>query len=564
MPSPFDTPQDDELAHVEPKYVLLEGKDTRSAWSKFVEAVWAIKVRLITTTSIGLGLIFAGEYNLEGHIQNIFIHLGTAFLVVAIVNFGLELAPEYQQSESLRAILLRIFWRHAEIFDASAEKAIQKAMRYLSRNNAAQFGEQFAEFALAIGRLAQGDWTGKAYLKFIAAFHGELTKKTQILANLSEGSTGKDARVDMPNAVRMADVLIGNIMRELIENGGRYHAVSDILTWTKAGLSDFTSIQEEASKKVNMQRLFVLGFESDRSIPPAEIRRIIFEHFAITCALGSKYEMKITTADEYRKSHLSELEERHFGIFVPGSGRAIAIFVKNNEISNFRLTEASRPMCSEFATLWSQFETLPYADIAGAPSGSASNTIPGPGTARLSIRETKEGRADLIINDYLMAYFIGRVPRDGEYRGISFLRHWSKGNYDRFFNASVRLLRDKAFHMKRIFVIDDADAAMPETANVMRSHASLRSSRGDRYDFKICTREQLPPELRQELPFGLLSSGSDESADEVIAEIAQPARGFEASPPGKFEKMSELFDHVWKELDPITSPNAHSPRVDHY
>src|ERR1041385_29235 len=177
-------------AYLAPMMAFIKGKDKRPIWARArtrtVEAVKAVWWHLLITTGLGLFFIFDGEYFLQGHVQGIFIHIGGAFLVSAIVVFGYEWASKEKETALLQVQLLNILSGLSDhILEASADKAIGNAMQMLANDHASKFTRQFSEFALALGRIGQGGWARRAYMTFIEKFHHDLTEKAKILANLS-------------------------------------------------------------------------------------------------------------------------------------------------------------------------------------------------------------------------------------------------------------------------------------------------------------------------------------------------------------------------------------------
>lgn len=515
----------DSPMRLEKHTVILPGKETLSRSAKFWLAYDHVKYHVLVSSLIAVALIVSGTSWDLGHFSEVLIHMGAAFLISAIVVFGYELGTKTRQAEKLTLELVSVLYKHGnEILDASSVEAIRAAMTDLCRDQAPELSEQFAQFALAVGDLAQGGWAGSAYVKFVAAFHRELTNKTERLANVNRGSSGAGVGFDMPDAVLLADNLVGNTMARLMQIGGEYDAVSDVFTWKV--LTGFQSIQND-TPSVKRRRLFVLGLKSDKDLAPGEVRSVIYDHYSNSREHPGTYEMRITTLDEYRKVELIELHDaKHCGIFVPDEGSAIAFLVIDESVAHFRLTDASPAMRAEFDRLWLQAEPLAKLD----PELAAN-----------------------VINDYLSGYFIARMPRNGHYRGFSRLSEWLDGKYDRMFKASVDTMDAKHIHIKRIFVLTEGnrnavERERREIENLFRRHFQQKRHSKERYEWRLCLEGNVSKDLLGELPFALIESSGDDLTDQLVLEVAQPQRGFRAPLPGNESKLSELFDALWSDL----------------
>lgn len=505
--------------------VLLPGGETLSLRSRVGHAWSHVRFHVLIPLLAAVGLIGAGTVWELGHLSDLLIHFGGACLVSAIVVFGYELGTKTRSAEKLTLQLVSILYKHVDnVLDASSSVAIRNAMSELCRNDAAVLSEQFFRLAIAVGELSRGGWASQAYVSFVAAFHRELTSKTDLLVDINRGSSGAGFAFDMPDAVTLADNLVGGTMAELTKVGGDYDAVSDVYTWTK--LTTFKNIQAGADN-VNRRRLFVLGMKSDKDLPPHEIRRQIYSHYDDMLAHADTYEMRITTLDEYRKTDLIQLADaKHLGIFVPREGNAVAFLVRDETVAHFRLSDASEAMREEFHRLWQHAESIRNLD-----SEVAAN----------------------VINDYLLAYFVGRMPRNGHYRSVSRLSEWRNANYDRMLKASLDAVAGKHIHVKRVFVISETDRntsgrEKDEIRNFFRRHMQHRRHSKERYDWRLCGEERVPVELMAEVPFALIESSGDELRDQMVIEVARPQRGFQPSPPGLELKLSTLFEDFWSDL----------------
>src|SRR6185503_611224 len=146
------------------------------------------------------------------------------------------------------------------------------------------------------------------------------------------------------------------------------------------------------------------------SITVERAHEIISEHYNWT--KGTRYEIRLMLLEEYQEIALFELHEaKHFGIFKPNSavGRPVAVLVRDEGISKMRLVAAPMEMLSEFETLWSRAEVLEKPDATADGSGKSGAN---PRTAQV------------VLDDFLLAYYIRRMPNDGSYKGISNLSDW--------------------------------------------------------------------------------------------------------------------------------------------
>lgn len=530
--------------HVERVSALIEEPDVRTAREHLNETISMVAGRLAFTTAVGLALIIGAHFSVNGHVQDILTHIGSAFLVAGIVVFGFEWGSNERRAERLTGMLVGILHKHEkEILDASAEIAIQNAMVRLSGDYGTEFADQFVQFATSVADLGtRGGWAKDSYIRFIVAFHGELVRKTGSLAELGHAAAGTAVRVDMSNALELADTLVHGTMDKLKAMGpsAAYHAVSDIATWTK--LKNFNEQQGAYASELKMKRLFVLGLHADRNLSPRIISDIVYRHWNLAIESKSRYSMRITTIAQYREVQLMELREaQHLGIFIPpeGKGGAIAFLVRDEGMSNFRLTEASSEMLFEFDRLWSNSEDLSDSCSSNSPATSAGTAI----NADLS-EDVGEDSAPDVITDYLMAYFIARMPRGSGYRGFSIMSHWRNGSYERFFQASIQAMKSRKVCLHRIFLVTSGDTASEETARLLRRHFLQHEQHPDLYVWKVCA--TVSPEMVCELPFGLLE-GPEDTADS-IRELAQPATGFAVPPPGKYGRLSDYFDEMWTSL----------------
>lgn len=535
-----DEPLQQINIHVEKLPVLITGLDKRSWWTRLKETVGQIIDRLLFCLAVGGSLILYGELELHGHGGALVIHIGTAFIVAAIVDFGYAWGSDARRLEKLTAIHLGTLQNlDSQLFSAAAEVQINNAMNHLSGGKSGDFGKQFGDLALAIGKLARGNgWASSAYMAFIAAFHGRLRTKTEQLASLGDAAE-TSVHVDMSDATFLADVLVEKTYTLLVDiPHSEYWAVSDLATWQD--LKTYNEAHTKGVRELATKRLFVLGLASDRRLQPSIVNKIISDHWHLASVDGSKYKMKITTIADYRRSRLVELAEaQHFGIFKPPAerGDALTFLVRDEGLSNFRLIEAKGPMLAEYEQLWWDAEDLSKEDLSKEDLSKEDLTKEDLAKERRKVEIER-------INDFVMAYLIDRVAKNSRYRGVSNLAPWMAGKYERVFNASESAVDPKKnVKMRRILVLSEAECASSDAAKELRRHYQLRLKADTGYDFRVTAK--VPEELMGELPFALLD-GAEDDADQVVHELAQPEKDFAPASTAKRERIGAAFDELWE------------------
>lgn len=462
-------------------------------------------------------------------------HVGIAFLISAIVTFAYEWGSEAKKSAALTAELVNVLDAHIEsVLDASDREAIQTAMKRLSRDDENILAPQFLKFADAVGRLAQGDWAAPAYLAFIRQYHKELTEKARLLADMSDalrddpGATGAEFRVPMPNAVTLADTIVKSTLEELKARGGRYDAVSDAATWKS--LTNYSNMHTSSFERVETRRIFVLGLTPDDHIPPGYVTGVVHEHFTKARESKGRYSIKITTKEEYQhRRHIPELtDSMNFGIFIPDQGAAIAFLVIDEQLSNFRITAAPSEMLLGYEDLWREFD-----DLKEAPIRDGQTMTVGEG----------------ILQDYLLAYRIRRMPHGTLYRGLSLAWSWLEAVFERFTEASEQVIPH--LKIRRIFVFEPQDAKDQRILGVIAKHSDFAAKSHGHYEWRVCMRtdlSKLEPNLDLKPGLAIFEGGSEQDGGQLMNEVAVGSSDFDQR-PRTFQIYSRLFDQFWSTLE---------------
>jgi hypothetical protein len=529
-------------AHTRTLEVLIPEVDDRSWWPKLIETLGAVIAPVAGYSAVGATLIIWAIVHLHHELREIVVHLGGAFIVAGIVAFGLEWGREVRHVRTLTAMLVNMLWKYKnDIIDAPLKDSIKNGMLALMHDNEQQIAEQSPRFGAHVGELvSRGGWASEAFRTFLREFHTQMTERAGHLAtiggSLARGTyeAAADERVDMPDAITLADVLVANIVSELLKHQNRQDAeclnVSDMYTWTT--LSRLRGIQKDAAMRIKLKRVFVLGLSSDQHVTAEEAYNILSEHFSWT--VSSNYEMRLMLLENYQQLPLFELNEaKHFGIFKPSRavGRPVAVLVRDEGISKMRLVAAPEAMLSEFEMLWSRAE-----QVNAPPDLSSSNThVAGP-VPRAS---------DVVINDFILAYFIRRMPNDGDYKGISTLSGWIEGRYLVFGRAARKSFARKGVHAKRVFVLDvplDSD----HVVEFLRQQEKQRRDTASNYEWRLCNSTDLEGEIANAIPVGYYESASADDPSKVVVERAQPTRQFFQTTLDENHLLDASFTKLWK------------------
>jgi hypothetical protein len=533
----------DELrAHTRTMEVLVPSKDDRTLWRKAYEAFNGVFLQVLIFTTIGIALIIVADLRLGGDWKEVLVHLGGAFVVAGIVAFGFEWGREVRHVQTLTALLVNMLWeiKH-NVLSAPVRDSVRDGMFILmnKRKSERDLAGQFPQLGAHIGQLASnGGWARNAYIAYLHSSQTQLTIRAAQLAKMTESSPSDfkdsitDVRIDMPDTVVLADVLVEGAMQELLKQSrdkddAEYLAVSDISTWMK--FDRLSKTQKHAAKEITIKRIFVLGLESDRQLPAEKVYEVIADHYCAT--KNSKYEVRLMMLDQYRSVPLLELAEaKHFGIFKPPAdvGLPIAVVARDDGISKLRVTTAPDAMLREFEALWCRAEKLQL----DAQSNTQSQDL---------------RRHGDVIDDFLMAYFVRRMPRDGHYRGISHFSKWLAGSYKIFFKASQDSFLRKGVRAQRIFILDDDWKSDTERMiELLSQHESLRKKTDSRYQWRLCKSEDVKGEIAKEVPVGFFDSASDEDPLKVIIDRAQPTRRWAQTTSEENHLLSMSFDNLWK------------------
>jgi len=472
----------------------------------------------------------------EGRWTEIITHLGIAFVVSGIVVFGYEWGSDHKKNVALTTTLLNLLNTHVtQILEASDRIAVQNALKSLAGEEGDAFAPHFLSLADSIARLGHDGWTSTSYLRFLEHYLKELTDKAAGLAEMSEKVQsnapvyGSEYRLLMPDAPKLVDVLVEATMRELSDQGGEYYAVSDASTWDK--LSAFRKAQEASLKRIHARRIFVLGRDSDKTISPARVNDILNIHFQQSRVPANRYEMKITSQDEYRRLRIPDLTDAvHFGIWAPTDKAPIAVLAIDDNLSNFRLAPVPPEQIIAFETLWNRLD-----DLTEAPLGLLSKVPVG----------------EAIIQDHMLAYRVRRMGQGTRYRGVSKMAMWSDGGLTRFFKASIEAINRKEIWIKRIFVFDEPeDSDNRRVLDVIRAHTTA-AAETTRYEWRVCLGKDLPEELK---PPGIaIFEGDSDDGGQLLSEVAVGPSGANSparveSQPRTFETRVRIFDDFWETL----------------
>jgi hypothetical protein len=417
-----------------------------------------------------------------------------------------------------------------KILGAATRESVRNGMMQLMNDDTQGFAEQFPQLGEHIGHLRlSGGLPGDACIAYLQAFQSQLTMRAAELSRLTLNSPfapNLDVRIDLPDTMVLVDALVSRLMEGILREPGKaeYVAVSDISTWLN--LPRLAGMHKNAIKDVRTRRVFVLGLNSDRHLSADRIHQILEDH--IQSAIGSKYEMRLLMLDDYPRAGLLELSEaKHFGIFFPQEHQAIALIARDDGISRLRLVTAHDEMRNEFDAIWLNAES-----VTATPQDAETNA-----GAR------GQRSSDIILDDYLMAYFISRPVGDIDYHGISYMSSWLRNDYRVFFKASQKaLLRDGA-RAKRIFVMEGIGEKDSRVQAVIEQHAQLSKRTGGNYEFGFCPtfNEQAFPD---KIPIGFLKSADPNEPNKIIVDRAQP-RSFKPASDDQNQQLVAAFDELW-------------------
>jgi hypothetical protein len=541
-----DQPDTEELTdHLEKSWVVVPGspRASRRWW-------FAFAALLLGGIILSRGWLFGPQplsYVLDLVFDEFLNHLGEAFLVSAIVIVIFEWASEFMYAASLAASLASILKRHINtVIKASSRDAIARAMRDLAGPHGETFETQFKDFAEAIAKLgAKAGWASNGYFDFIAWYHRQLVEKVQQLADLSEKlkdhpHSSQDFRFPLPDASDVADVMLAQTMKSMIASGcGSYYALSDAFTWTK--LPAFRqALRDATTSGIVVRRLFVIGRPSDIDLPMSRLAIVIYDHLE-EAAQSHRYDMRIIDDDEYRLHEPVAFEHMlHFGIFrAAGEESPLMFGVLKSDLSDYRITggTATERAITEFDTLFDSFPAL--KECHGAIIKSE-----GP-------RKTKVVSGDILIRDYLLAYRVKRLRDRGRYNGVSGIDLWEDEEFEHFHAATMAKLETTQIKVQRIFCFkneDDADRA--DVIQLLSRHAgdaADETSRRGMYEWQVCLKKTLPPELEKEGSFGIFRDESDDG--QIVGETAiKDSPHLFTAEKGKYARLAKIFDEFWKAL----------------
>lgn len=517
---PSDSAGAQGAVHVEIVPALVEGPDTRKAYKKFQDVMQAIGGLVLTLSSTGIILVVTAVLFLSEHaaLKMIVAHLGVAFLGAAIVGFGIEWGGEIRNARAMTAMLAgKIHTFDKDIMRAATRDRVRSGMSDLAGHASFKFSEDSARLGEVVGHLRnQGGWAGVACNNYLLELHSHLAKGADELARLRmSGSDG--FRIDLPDNRKLAEVLLQNLMQQLHQSraGAEYSAVSDFSTWAK--LSGFARQQQVANEGLKMRRVFVLGLQADQALSMEKIHQIVAEHMKMMEARPD-YSIGMLMLDDYPIQQLVALNgARHFGIF-KCEGQEVALLAQDDDISHLRLLVNHEEAGAEFKLIWDRSEQ--FRRDGG-----------------------QERDANELKTDFLMAYFVHRMDGHGTYCGIAKLSDWKDGKYSHFFNSFKKRMMQTGMKARRIFVLEEESGDLRDE---LFEHNSLRELTGNRYEFRLCTREEAG-DLFELLPLGFQKISSDEP-NWVDVDLAQPNRDFIQETEAVKRRKVELFEDLWNRL----------------
>lgn len=149
-----------------------------------------------------------------------------------------------------------------------------------------------------------------------------------------------------------------------------------------------------------------------------------------------------------------------------------------------------------------------------------------------------------MIDDFVLAYYIRRMPSDGHYKAISYLLDWVNGSYRTLARASAKSFLRKGVEAKRIFICNtplDDDLVV----EFMRQQEQLRLETQKRYEWRLCDPADVNGEVARAVPVGYYESASSEDPAKVAIERAQPKRQFSQSTADENHLLDASFMKLW-------------------